>query len=205
MSTIRRLNHLLRDLDTPFEHRWLHTESPELLHPQIEIDPDTGKDVHEYACVCGVDVLIHRPDCRFTVARKKVKLLPLLSMDGISNRWVLCRRHYTPRSVWAAQYGTHVQYPENGKWHPISIGTGIIALPEGAFPTEDDTRRAMELIRQSESIHLPTFSADRERAQEASEQEQKEQLADMIDDDAGFIAVPGSKGCVSRPSVPNVR
>ena len=203
MSAIRRLNKLLRDELSPvsrFEHRWLHTESPELLHPMIVCDTN-GKDELEYVCSCGVDVVIHAPYCRSLVAaRKKVELRPLLSINGIFDRWLVCRLHHPSRHEWAASFGTHVQFPENGKWHPIEVGRGKIGLPQGVFPTEEDTWNAIHLIKDAESTHIPTWSYELERASEKREKAHTQLLRDMIKDDAGFVAVPGTKGSVSYPS-----
>lgn len=192
---------------TPFEHRWLHSESADLLHPAIECDSD-GNDLYDYVCGCGVNVVIHHPSCRSLVsARKRVVIRPLLSVDGIHDRWVVCRRHYPTVSEWVASFGSTAQYPSNGKWHPISLGRGggIIGLPESCSPTDEDTTRVIELIKDAASQHLPSWTYEIERENARQEELHRAELLDMIDDDAGFIAAPGSKGCVSRPLVPNFR
>ncbi len=136
--------------DSDFSHAWKQAET--LLMPMILMN-ENGKDEMEYVCACGVDTVIHRPTCRsLSVARKKVDVVRILPGDQWADRWVVCRLFHFDYREWIASYGTHVNFPNQGVWMPLSVGAGYIKMSKGVAPTQEATYALIALIRKTREV-----------------------------------------------------
>lgn len=198
---VRQLNERLRTElgEADFPHAWRF--APSLMHPGIEIDVD-GNDINEHLCSCGVDVVIHKPECEsLTIARKKVKMTRLLPGDKWERRWVLCRLHYPSQADWVRSYGTHVNYPQNGVWHPLTVNAGTIKTRPGQLPTLEDTDLVISIVREARKDSAADLTREWGEKEERADAEHRENLYESIKEATmpGLNPIPGKKLNTSYP------
>lgn len=202
---VKRLNRMLEvELGTrDFLHAWVHDKS--LVHPAIEIDGE-GKDRFEILCSCGVDVSIHRPSCRMSIARKKVIVVPLCPQ--YNDQWIICRRMFPSEAEWMKVFGTHVTYPSNGMWYPLSInGDNVVTRPH-RLPSEKATEFVIGMVKKwrqhSTKANIAKINEATEHREAKKEADLETHLYEYIKEIAGgggISLMPGKKMETSYPSV----
>jgi hypothetical protein len=157
---IAKANLLLRELDGVFPggdgihpvFQWQWANDLTALVPQYSEKDGEMLPVMEYRCACGIDKVVHLLDCSVVIAKTKLQRVSLFGLHGefksYWNCWVLCRWIAPPsRANWTASMGTDEDYPENGRYVPISRGPMCVAMPPKTPP--DDYLRATQV-----AIHM---------------------------------------------------
>lgn len=197
---LKRLNELLAiELGrTPFGdglYRWAWSEY--LTHRMQKIDPDTGKPVFDYRCVCGLNRMVHEPHCRLTVAVPCYvprKMAPLLKNQWVAVVWSAPG----PREEWLRDFGTRLEYPERG----YEVPTNACLEPD----VDPDVAVTWDLIHKIRDQRKKTFAQWLQQTEDALalKERRDESLLDAMVCDAITAfgnAKPGARsGGISLPS-----
>lgn len=147
-QSIRTGNQILRDLDAIFpgnnsfaKFQWRWSSDLWSLVPALD---DNGDQKFEFICNCGADMKVHSITCTgITEARIKMEKVYMVDtygpLESYPNMWVLCRWVSPPsREEWANSMGTTQDYPETGRYLPVSkdSGMGHVIIPPRATNDE---------------------------------------------------------------------
>lgn len=197
---IARLNKRLEEaLGRHPLYAWKQAEA--VTHPAIHLNDD-GTDKMEYVCQCGVDVWVHKPFCKMTLARKKVSIERVLPDEKWDKRWVLCCLEFRSESEWRKTFGTHVTFPANGQWQPatftIGISGGHIKTAKGQEPNEAITEEVIRRVRMSREMTLREKTGlirdMKKQREDRQRQENYEFLTDLTHASKVLNLIPGRKG-----------
>jgi len=112
----------------------------------------------------------------------------------VFDRWILCKKIYTPQREWLKKFAGALLWPENGEWHPCESPLGYVALGENEAPGPNQTWRAIQIIRESRSVTAADFLNNLEAAEDKRERDANNMRRDMIRDKLpAFGGVPGQK------------
>lgn len=183
-KTISRLNDVLgrelgRNQYGESKYRWVHSESPELLHP-MRVEGYDYKANEQ-------GLIVAAPKYQL---RKKCLLL--------NDQWVICRWVApTSEDEWRRLYGYSLEWPSRGELAPTNVD-----MAPGMVPTEADNARAIFCIRQMLDTRVAAQMAALKDAEAKKETKRKQDDYDRIREElTTYDHVPGMKGAVSYPSV----
>ncbi len=166
---IEKANAILRELDAIYPSDGVHPAFQLMFADDlISIIPkftDDGNPVMEYRCWCGIDRMVHEPDCEgVTVAKVKMQKVPSFGLEGEfssypKGTWVLCRWNAPPDKLdWVDMMGTDEDYPANGRYLPVHRGQACMVIPPNASAEDyvDGARLMVGMMRE----HRKTWKAE---------------------------------------------
>ena len=176
-----------------YEWRW----SESLFHRMLKIDRATGKPVFDYRCVCGLNVLIHQPHCRLTVAVPCY--IPRKMAPQLKDQWVaVVWSAPGTREEWLREFGTRLEYPPQGYRVPTNA-----CLEPNVDPDAAVTWELIHKIREQRKKTFRQWIEESEDALALKERRDDSRLDAMISDACTAFgnAKPGARmGGISLPS-----
>lgn len=111
----------------------------------------------------------------------------------LHRQWVLCfLTDYVSEDAWLQQYGTALEWPNNGAWMPCYGASGPLALRPGLDPDQDRTEYLIRCVRRGRSITPQQLLDNMQAASDLKIAQAKSRRRDMIRD----ILTPGIPGKV---------
>lgn len=128
--------------------QWRHWT--EMFVPAIIVNKD-GTIRRHFHCACGVDKIVHEPNCRsLVIPVAEWELRPLISRmdpEGYAREWIMAiwQPARASRTSWEDLFGGAVPYPSSGWYVPMSDSRKVVATRE--VPYRSTTEAFIRLVR----------------------------------------------------------